>query len=251
MSTSPALARSPSGARRSDRFRQADVLREALSRLDAARAIAVFDLDSTLLDNRPRQARIVREFGQEVSDPRLEKCGPEHWEGWSIELALRNCGLTNDEVARVAPDAKRFWRDRFFTSEYCRNDVANPGAPRYVEQVLVTRGTVCYVTGRHTEMRSGTLISFEQQGFPRPDGERIHLLLKPEFNTHDDDWKVMARARLKELGRVACAFDNEPSHINSYREGFPDCYAVHVDTDHSGRPVEIRPEIPSIRDFRM
>jgi len=26
---------------------------------------------------------------------------------------------------------------------------------------------------------------------------------------------------------------------------------VHLDTDHSGRPVEVRPDVPSIVDFRM
>lgn len=38
------------------------------------RGVFVFDLDSTLLDNKPRQARIVREAGQHLGEPRLTSC---------------------------------------------------------------------------------------------------------------------------------------------------------------------------------
>ena len=40
------------------------VLERVLARVRAMPgAVVVFDLDSTLLDNKPRQARILREFG--------------------------------------------------------------------------------------------------------------------------------------------------------------------------------------------
>ena len=44
---------------------QPDVLERVVerARAEGARGVVVFDLDSTLLDNRPRQARILREFG--------------------------------------------------------------------------------------------------------------------------------------------------------------------------------------------
>jgi phosphoglycolate phosphatase-like HAD superfamily hydrolase len=235
--------------RRSDRFNQADVLRAALQRLTGPHTIAVFDLDSTLLDNRPRQARIVREFGLSIGDKRLQDCQPIHWEGWEIETPLKRCGLSSDEVAQLAPQAKQFWRERFFTSAYCGDDLPNAGAANYLARVTASEATICYVTGRHTEMGRGSEESFERAGFPRPDGARVHLLLKPKFETADDEWKVIARDRLRQLGSVVCAFDNEPSHINSYRVGFPECYSVHLDTDHSGRPIELLPDIPSVRDF--
>src|SRR4029079_7590305 len=89
----------------------------------AARAgqtgLVVFDLDSTLLDNRPRQARILREFGQARSEPALQACGPEHWDGWDIRVAMRNAGLAEDRILALHQDAREFWKQRFFTSEYC------------------------------------------------------------------------------------------------------------------------------------
>ena len=62
MSKSPvAFAQVAGNSRRSSRFSQPEVLTEALGRVRGERDIAVFNLDSTLLDNRTRQARIVRE----------------------------------------------------------------------------------------------------------------------------------------------------------------------------------------------
>jgi hypothetical protein len=52
------------------------------------------------------------------------------------------------------------------------------------------------------------------------------------------------------LGRVAVAFDNEPTHVNAYARAWPGAIVIHLDTDHSPRPVEVLPGIPSIADFR-
>src|SRR4051794_39525368 len=75
-------------------------------------AVVVFDLDSTLLDNKPRQARILRGLGQANGPPQLAAARPEHWVDWSIQRAMANAGLDDDEVARWADAAKQFWRDR-------------------------------------------------------------------------------------------------------------------------------------------
>lgn len=241
--------RSPAEPRRSARFSQERVLRHALGMLEGPETLAVFDLDSTLLDNSPRQARIVREYGHSVGDERLAACRAEYWEDWGFEAPLARCGLSPDEVSRHLEPLKAYWRERFFTSEYCTDDLAHDGASAYLAQVSARGATICYVTGRHVGMGPGSVESFKRAGFPLPNGRTVHLMLKPEVALDDDAWKELVRERLLTLGRVACAFDNEPSHINGYRAGFSGCYAVHLDTDHSGRPVEVHPEIPSIRDF--
>src|SRR5205814_6598071 len=92
------------------------VLQRVLGRVTALPgAVVVFDLDSTVLDNRPRQARILREFGQERGIPALAHAKSEHWVDWSIQRAMANAGLPAAEVSRWAEDAKEFWRERFFT----------------------------------------------------------------------------------------------------------------------------------------
>lgn len=212
-------------------------------------AVCIFDLDSTLLDNRPRQARILREFGQARGVPKLAAATASCWVDWSIGHAMANCGLGADEIEALVVDAKEFWRERFFTSEYCRDDEAIAGARDYLIAVAERGATIAYCTGRHEEMRAGSVDNFERLGYPLPDGKRVQLFMKPVLEESDDDYKEETYPKLRALGTVIAAFDNEPTHVNGYRQGFPEAFAVHLATDHSGRPVELLPGILSVSNF--
>ena len=226
------------------------VLERVLGRVRAMPgAVVVFDLDSTLLDNKPRQARILREFGAANGIPALAAARTEHWVDWSIAHAMANAGLPADDVAKWVDAAKQFWRDRFFTSEYCRDDEPIAGAREYLAAVADAGAFIAYCTGRHEPMRAGTVNNFARLGYPVP-GPRVQLLMKPVFELSDDDWKTEAYARLKQLGGVVAVFDNEPTHVNGYRAGFPDATVVHLATDDSGRPVPLAEGVVSIKDFR-
>ena len=225
------------------------VLARVLARVGALPgAVVVFDLDSTLLDNKPRQARILREFGQAHGIAALAQARPEHWIDWSITRAMANAGLGAEEVARWADAAKQFWRERFFTSEYCRDDEPIAGARDYLAAVAEAGAFIAYCTGRHEPMRAGTVDNFARLGYPLP-GARVQLVMKPVFELADDDWKIEAYTRLRQLGAVVAVFDNEPTHVNGYRAGFPEATVVHVATDDSGRPVPLAEGVVSIRDF--
>jgi hypothetical protein len=211
--------------------------------LDEAKGgVVVFDLDSTLLDNRPRQAKILTEFGRLHGFPEAK---PEHFDSWDLTRAMKNAGVPDAD--KYAAEFRRFWRERFFTSEYCAIDDAIAGAVDFVGRVREV-ATVAYCTGRHEEMRAGTVKSFERLGFPLPGGN-VHLLMKPRIDIHDDDYKVTACEELRAMGRVAAAFDNEPTHINCYRHAFPEARSIHLGTDHSQRPVELLDGIISIPSF--
>jgi hypothetical protein len=226
------------------------ILQRVLARVRALPdPVVVFDLDSTLLDNKPRQARILREYGQARDVAELMRARPEHFVDWSITRAMSNAGLDAARVKALGDDAKHFWRERFFTSEYCRDDEAIAGAREYLEAVAGAGAIVAYCTGRHEAMREGSVASFVRLGYPVP-GPRVQLLMKPVFELSDDDWKLDANARLAALGTVVAAFDNEPTHANGYRRAFPDALIVHLATDDSGRPVTLLDGIVSIRDFR-
>jgi len=230
---------------------QTRILREALEAIRPDRPAAAFDLDSTVLSNKPRQARIVREFGRERGIAELTRCGPGSIVTWDLRDTMQACGLSREEAERHVRDLRRFWLERFFTSEYCREDKPIPGAAAYLRRALGAGGQILYVTGRHVGMEAGTLDSFRRAGFPLPDGSRAQLWLKPRLSDDDDRWKELCQERLQNLSGIACAFDNEPIHVNAYKRSFPDARVVHLDTDHSGRPVEVRPDVPSIVDFRM
>ena len=110
---------------RAVRREQDRILAEALARARAAApyGLAVFDLDSTLLDNRPRQARIVQDYGRAHGLPLLLGARPEHWRGWDLRSGLLAAGLPAREVRRHHARFRRFWAERFFTSAFCRFDV--------------------------------------------------------------------------------------------------------------------------------
>ncbi len=230
---------------------QTRILQGALDRIRPATPAAAFDLDSTVLSNKPRQARIVREFGQARRVLPLADCSPQAIVSWDLRDTLRRCGLSPEEAERLHSALQEFWRERFFTSEYCKEDAPIPGAREFLHRALEAGGQVLYVTGRHEGMAAGTLESFGRAGFPMPDGGRVQLWLKPRLDDDDDRWKEICQARLLRLSGLACAFDNEPTHVNAYKAAFPAAQVVHLDTDHSGRPVEVRPDVPSIVDFRM
>jgi hypothetical protein len=229
---------------------QAAILEGVLKHLRAVgpAGMAVFDLDSTLLDNRPRQARILREYGVRAGLPALAGTRPEHLTSWDLGAAMRNAGCTPSEVARHLLSARRFWGARFFTSAYCRDDVPVPGAPAFVRQAAEAC-QVAYVTGRPRDMEAGTVESLRRHGFPAADGRRVHLLMKPGL-LGDDEWKARAAVKVAALGPIAACFDNEPAHVNGYALAFPEAVCVHLDTDHSARPIEVLGHIPSVADFR-
>lgn len=230
---------------------QPRILGEALARARAAGegGVLVFDLDSTLLDNRPRQARILAAYGARTGEPRLAASRPDHWRGWDAAVAMRAAGLAPEEIARHLPAYRAFWLERFFTSEACAVDEPLPGAAAFLAAVRQAGAQVAYVTGRPGEMAEGTLAAFARAAFPRPDGRQVHLLLRPDEFTGDDAWKEAAVARVERLGRPEAAFDNEPLHVNGYARAWPRALVVHLDTDHSNRPIAILDRVPSIRDW--
>src|SRR5260370_40423495 len=115
----------PFGAR-ADRREQTRILHSALEAIRPGRAAAAFDLDSTLLSNKARQARIVREYGELTNDARLAACPQDAVISWDLRDTARLCGLSPDETERIHTPLQDFWRRRFFTSPYCRDDT--PGA---------------------------------------------------------------------------------------------------------------------------
>lgn len=228
-----------------------DVLKRLLS--DARSAgpgtIMVFDLDSTVFDNRPRQARIVREYGHTRGIAPLTRCEPAHWtSGWDMKAAFVACGLSQAEADELFKDAKPWWAERFFTSEYCVDDIEVPGAPDYLNRVVDAGAMLVYLTGRHEEMRAGTVQCLAKCKMPVPD-DRVKLVMKPTLRESDDSFKRVAHDEVEKKGNVFAAFDNEPTHANDYATRFPRATVVHLATDHSGRPVELLPRVISVPNF--
>jgi hypothetical protein len=212
-------------------------------------SILVFDLDSTLLNNAPRQAKIMRHYGDEHGIEALTTVQGEHWSGWDPRIPMTRVGLSQAEIEEHYEAFREYWWHRFFASDYCVEDEPIAGAKAYVDSVMELGARVFYVTGRHEAMREGTIACFERHGLPIPNDANVQLLMKPSLKEHDDAYKLRTYDALRQAGQVVAAFDNEPAHINGYLEAFPDAQSVHLATDHSLREIRVHSSIPSIRDF--
>lgn len=237
--------------RRARRADQPAILAAALSRArsSAPDGVAVFDLDSTLLDNRPRQARILQEYGRAAGLDALLGAAPWHFVGWDLDDALRNAGLSDALVRAHRGPVRRFWEERFFTNAFCRHDLPVSGASAFVRAVRAAGARIAYVTGRPASMEEGTLEVLRRFEFPLPDGKTTWLLMKPGEALRDDAWKAIARDAVDAIGPVVLAFDNEPAHVNAYARAWRRALAIHLDTDHSGRAIEVDAAIPSVADL--
>lgn len=214
--------------------------------------VVAFDLDSTLLDNRPRQAAIVREFAGSQGLEALAGFHARHLEtGFDLREALGRAGLDPETVARWMPAFRAHWLERFFTSDACLEDVPIPGAPAYAVRVHATGVQLIYLTARPERMRPGTLEVLGRFGFPLP-GPGVQLWMKPDATgVSDEDFKRSTHQGLAAQGQLVAAFDNEPGHANDFRANFPRAVVVLLATGHSGRVGALAEGIAVIPDLTV
>jgi hypothetical protein len=214
--------------------------------------VLAFDLDSTLLDNRPRQAALVHRFVRERGVfPVLADFDARHLHtGFDMREALWRQGLGADEAESFLADFRPYWRSLFFTSDACQADVPVRGAPEYVRRTASGHAQVAYVTARPELMRAGTLETLRRHGFPLP-GSGVELWMKGDPEVTDEHFKRSTHRHLGERGRVLAAFDNEPSHANDYRASFPEATVVLLATGHSGRVSTLAERIIAAPHFEF
>ena len=217
---------------------------EALERR-GLRSVVVFDLDDTLFSTARRHLRILREYAGHRGVEALARVEARQLR-YAIVDTARAAGL---EDAELLKDLRGFWFSRFFQNEYLAEDEPLPGAAEYCKELARRGARVVYMTGRDESMRAGTEAALARHGFPT---ERAlsELILKPRFDTPDLEFKREAIGVVAAQGEVAGAFENEPLHVNMFRDAFPQAHVFLLETKHSGKPVEPHPSAKRIRDFR-
>ena len=214
--------------------------------------VVVFDLDGTLMDNRPRTAMILRELGTlwRDRDPaaasKLEGAREDEL-AYLLTDSLTRLGITRTELVR---DAEVFWRERFFTDGYLSHDVEVPGAAAFARDCYAAGGVLVYFTGRDLPLMGlGSFASLRDLDFPIgvPGTE---LVLKPDANMPDEAFKRMVGPSLARVGHVVAIFDNEPGNCNVLGTHFPDADAVLLDTQHLPGAPTLESRVHVIADFR-
>lgn len=215
--------------------------------------VVVFDLDGTLMDNRPRTAAILQELAGELSRE-ANKAAETLAATRADELAyllvdsLHRLGVEHPEVVARA---EVFWRERFFSDHYLKHDVAIAGAVDFARACYDAGAVLVYFTGRDLPLMGlGSFQSLRDLGFPIG-VVGTELVCKPDAKIPDEAFKREEGPRLRRVGHVVAAFDNEPGNCNAFVEICPEADVVFVDTQHLPGAPPLDKRVHIVGDFRM
>jgi hypothetical protein len=218
-----------------------------------ATPVVVFDLDGTLMDNRPRTCAILHECAD-----RLNGRAPD------VASKLRTveppslCYLLSDSLedlgvhdTAVVAEISAYWRARFFADDHLRHDVPLTGAVEFTRALYDAGAVLVYLTGRDLPLMGiGSFRSLRDLGFPIgvPGTE---LVLKPDASMPDEAFKRLMAPALGRVGKIVASFDNEPANCNIFLAQYPQSISVLVDTQHMPGAPKPLDAVRIIADFRM
>jgi len=227
---------------------QLDPVLHAFSSTRLGQPLAIFDLDGTLFDNRPRTVEILQlaAKGLPLSSPdaaRLSQLAPSNFE-YSIRDALVSAHVDDIHWALSA------WAKGFFSNDYLPFDEPYPGSVELVHELYARGAHIVYLSGRdEPQMGTGTRKSLRDCGFPF-DVPRTSLILKPDARLDDVAWKSSVIEQQFAHGASAlAAFDNEPANCNSFVLHCPNAWVYLVDTGHTLDAPAADPRVIALTEF--
>lgn len=214
-------------------------------------AVVVFDLDGTLMDNRPRTAVILKELADELrreahSSAEILAAARAEELAYLLSDSLKRLGVEHPElVAR----AESFWRERFFSDHYLKHDVAVDGSVEFARACYEAGAIIVYFTGRDLPLMGiGSFQSLRDLGYPIG-LVGTELVCKPDAKIPDEAFKREEGPKLSRVGRVVAAFDNEPGNCNAFVEMCPGAEVVFVDTQHLPGAPPLDRRVHVVEDF--
>ncbi len=215
--------------------------------------VVVFDLDGTIMDNRPRTATILQELAAELREEAhsaAETLAAARTESLAYLLteSLQRLGVEHPEMVSRA---EAFWRARFFSDAYLKHDVAVPGSVELAKACYDAGAIIVYFTGRDLPFMSlGSFQSLRDLGFPIG-VVGTELVCKPDAKIPDEAFKREEGPKIARVGRVVAAFDNEPGNCNAFLEMNPDADVVFVDTQHLPGAPPLAERVHIVPDLLM
>ena len=197
--------------------------------------VVVFDLDGTLMDNRPRTLAILQELAarpEEARRTRPPRSSRPRVPSTSPTCSVTRCGSSVSSTPSSSTRAESFWKSRFFSDDYLKHDVAIEGSVEFAKACYEAGAVLVYFTGRDLPLMGlGSFQSLRDLGFPIG-VVGTELVCKPDAKIPDELFKREEGPKLLRVGRVVAAFDNEPGNCNAFREMNPEAEVVFVDTQH-------------------
>ncbi|MBX3261519.1 MAG: HAD family hydrolase [Labilithrix sp.] len=215
--------------------------------------VVVFDLDGTIMDNRPRTAVILQELAAELhreahSAAEILAAARAEELAYLLTDSLQRLGVEHPElVAR----AETYWKSRFFSDHYLKHDVAVPGSVELARACYDAGATIVYFTGRDLPLMSlGSFQSLRDLGFPIG-VVGTELVCKPDAKIPDEAFKREEGPKIARIGEVVAAFDNEPGNCNAFLEMCPSADVVFVDTQHLPGAPPLAEKVRIVPDLAM
>ena len=239
---------------------QTNVLEQILSeaakaRLDGRKFLAVFDLDSTLLDLTLRVTSICEEFARTHSGKYPNECQNMGRlkilkTDWGINEGLERIGMSEDQAPDFWREVHEHWALKFFSNDFLHHDEPLPGAVEFVNELQKVGADIMYLTGRDVpRMYDGTKMSLEAQGFPvHP--THAKLVLKPDAKLDDAHFKVGVLKEAAQTYSRIWLFENEPVNTNLVARECPEVGIVFIESTHSGRE-EAAADVARIAHFDL
>jgi len=227
------------------------ILNKAARRSALGAPVVVFDLDGTIMDNRPRVVAILHELAEVWQDKHPEASSALlglDIEGvaYGVVETMKRAGV---EGRALHEEGFAFWRQRFFADPHIRHDTEVLGARDFVNACYDAGAVVVYLTGRDLpKMALGSFASLRDLGFPIG-VVGTELVTKPAFETPDHVFKKGVAPSLARLGEVVAVFDNEAANCNLLLEAYPECTAVFLDTQYAPDPPPLDPRVHVIHSF--
>lgn len=215
--------------------------------------VVVFDLDGTLMDNRPRTTVILQELAAELrreahSAAELLAATRAESLAYLLTESLQRLGVDHPELISRA---EAYWKSRFFSDDYLKHDIAVPGAVELARACYEVGATIVYFTGRDLPLMSlGSFQSLRDLGFPIG-VVGTELVCKPHASIPDESFKREVAPHLARIGKVVAAFDNEPGNCNAFVEICPEAESVFVDTQHLPGAPALLPRVHIVGDLTM
>lgn len=228
-----------------------DILERARHRRGERARVLVFDLDGTLMDNRPRVTAILRELAEEwrVAHPEASSRAARATHEEIVYGFVDNLKRLGVEDPTLHDAGLAFWKERFFRDPHVRHDIAIPGAVEFVRACYERGATLVYLTGRDLpNMALGSFASLRDLGFPIG-CVGTELVVKPTFEMPDSDFKRGVAPDLARLGEVVAVFDNEAANNNLFLEAHPEAASVYLDTQHAPNPPPLDARVAVVDSF--
>ncbi len=195
-------------------------------------SICVFDLDSTLFNVSPRSEKILHEFAEEMQLMDLLKVSIEI-KDWGIYESLLRAGYHHHKHEDLHAQLKKYWMERFFSSNYLHYDTPYLGAIYFVQLLHKNQIPIYYLTGRDVErMGVGTAAVLKKWGFPAKP-EQIHLKPHKSFDDHLFKLEWVRQIVEKYENSTVYLFENEPVNINLIGQSLPQVRLIYMNSTHS------------------